>query len=246
MGSAPASDRERAADAGELRQLPGLSPDAEPRGRAHRLVEPRRRIDVGDADPEMVDVAAARAPIRDGRPRRCCRPGRAGTRRSSRRCTRGAGQVRRRPGTPPRCRPARTRRRARATAPTKPMWSRRVGGVLGVRLREREVVPLGEARRCASARCRACAARFRRTARTPRTVRDADRHVVEHRADDTRSMLRAWWLSGRQAAPSGVFARCASASADAHLAPKSVEPGRSRAPRCQRSFDAPWSSFGQS
>jgi len=35
-----------------------LAADTEARGRPDRLVELRRRLDVGDTDPEMVDVAA--------------------------------------------------------------------------------------------------------------------------------------------------------------------------------------------
>ena len=38
-----------------------LAAHAEARGRPDRLVELRRRLDVGDADPEVVDVAAVRS-----------------------------------------------------------------------------------------------------------------------------------------------------------------------------------------
>src|SRR5215212_2772157 len=59
--------RERAADAGELRPLRRLAADAEAGGGADGLVEPGRRLDVRDADPEVVDVGAvAEGAVVDG------------------------------------------------------------------------------------------------------------------------------------------------------------------------------------
>ena len=48
-------DRERAAEAGEERPVCELASDVEARGRRDGLVEARRGLEVGDADPEVID-----------------------------------------------------------------------------------------------------------------------------------------------------------------------------------------------
>src|SRR5687768_9282094 len=60
-------DREGSADARELRPVAELAADAETGRGPDRLVEARRGVDVGDADPEVVDVPAlAQRPVVDG------------------------------------------------------------------------------------------------------------------------------------------------------------------------------------
>ena len=117
---------------------------------------------------------------RGGPPRRCCRRGRAGSRRSSRRGTAGAAPARRRRGGPPAV-PARQKAStcSRERAP-KATCSPRVDRVLGVGRREREVVPLGEAR-VAVGRLDAQRLEHRVVEGLRRgAVGDPDGHVVEH------------------------------------------------------------------
>src|ERR671918_561108 len=63
----PAHQRERAAAGGDVEALLQLVPDAQPEDRRDRLVEALRRLEVGDADPEVVDdvLALARATVVD-------------------------------------------------------------------------------------------------------------------------------------------------------------------------------------
>jgi hypothetical protein len=64
----PAHQRERAAACGDVEALLELVADAQPENRRDRLVEALRRLEVGDADPEMVDdvLALASATVVDG------------------------------------------------------------------------------------------------------------------------------------------------------------------------------------
>ena len=108
--------REAVVRAGEL-HAPGLVvAQVDPGVRRDRRVEALGRLEVGDADPQVVDAAGgAGSTARRARPRHCCRPGRAGSRRSSRvRRSRGPGARRR--GSRRRSPPARRRPRPRGSA----------------------------------------------------------------------------------------------------------------------------------